>query len=148
MALGGATLAQILKAGQWKSAAFMRYLDEQDIEKVILFFFLMASHGWQPRPARRWQLMWRVTRMTNPSVISRDRVAPVRAAVHDRVLATHVCSIKIGDAPASLCGVVRASTRQLCLTMGECFVSLRTPRLLPLVAAALGALPIVVSTEC
>ena len=29
----GASLAQILRAGQWRSAAFMRYLNENDIEK-------------------------------------------------------------------------------------------------------------------
>ena len=30
----GATLAEILLAGQWKSAAFLRYLDEAELEKV------------------------------------------------------------------------------------------------------------------
>jgi hypothetical protein len=30
----GATLAEILRAGQWRSAAFMRYLNLADIEKV------------------------------------------------------------------------------------------------------------------
>jgi hypothetical protein len=31
---GGATLAQILRAGQWKSAAFLGYLNQADIEKA------------------------------------------------------------------------------------------------------------------
>lgn len=30
---GGATLAEILRAGQWKSAAFLRYLESADIEQ-------------------------------------------------------------------------------------------------------------------
>ena len=29
----GSTLAEILRAGQWKSVAFMRYLNSADIEK-------------------------------------------------------------------------------------------------------------------
>ena len=29
----GASLAQILRAGQWRSAAFMRYLSEDDVER-------------------------------------------------------------------------------------------------------------------
>ena len=33
----GCTLAEILKAGQWKSAAFMSYLDEAGMEKVRSF---------------------------------------------------------------------------------------------------------------
>ena len=34
----GATLAEILTAGQWKSAAFLRYLDEAELEKVRFLF--------------------------------------------------------------------------------------------------------------
>ena len=30
---GGATLAEILRAGQWKSAAFLKYLDLEALEK-------------------------------------------------------------------------------------------------------------------
>lgn len=33
----GAPLAEILRAGQWKSAAFMSYLDEADLEKDLVF---------------------------------------------------------------------------------------------------------------
>ena len=32
--VGGATLAHILRAGQWKSAAFLGYLNQADIEKA------------------------------------------------------------------------------------------------------------------
>ena len=34
----GATLAEILLAGQWKSAAFLRYLDEAELEKARIQF--------------------------------------------------------------------------------------------------------------
>ena len=40
----GATLAEILRAGQWKSAAFMRYLNMADIEKVACAV-LCCSYG-------------------------------------------------------------------------------------------------------
>ena len=30
----GSSLAQILKAGQWKSSAFLKYLDEEELEKA------------------------------------------------------------------------------------------------------------------
>ena len=31
----GATLAEILRAGQWKSAAFLKYLEKNDIEEGV-----------------------------------------------------------------------------------------------------------------
>ena len=31
----GCNLATILRAGQWRSSAFMKYLDEAELEKVI-----------------------------------------------------------------------------------------------------------------
>ena len=40
----GATLAEILTAGQWKSAAFLRYLDEAELEKVRLRFPCAIAH--------------------------------------------------------------------------------------------------------
>ena len=33
----GATLAQILRAGQWRSAAFIRYLEEAELTKEVAF---------------------------------------------------------------------------------------------------------------
>ena len=36
----GCPLAEILQAGQWKSAAFMTYLDDSALDKVRLF-----AHG-------------------------------------------------------------------------------------------------------
>ena len=41
----GASLAQILKAGQWRSAAFMRYLDEADLEKGVALEVACDSDG-------------------------------------------------------------------------------------------------------
>ena len=35
--LSGAPLAKILAAGQWRSAAFLKYLDECDLEKEVAF---------------------------------------------------------------------------------------------------------------
>ena len=35
MLLCGATLAEILRAGQWKSAAFLKYLETADIEQGV-----------------------------------------------------------------------------------------------------------------
>ncbi len=37
MLKAGCTLAQILRAGQWRSAAFMKYLDEMELEKDLAF---------------------------------------------------------------------------------------------------------------
>ena len=37
MRLGGSSLYQILRAGQWRSAAFLDYLDKSGIEEVIAF---------------------------------------------------------------------------------------------------------------
>jgi len=31
----GSTLAQILHAGQWKSAAFLKYLDEERLDESV-----------------------------------------------------------------------------------------------------------------
>ena len=44
----GATLAEILRAGQWKSAAFMRYLNLADIEKVHASAHLENALSWAP----------------------------------------------------------------------------------------------------
>ncbi len=33
----GCALAQILRAGQWRSAAFLRYLDEAGLERDVAF---------------------------------------------------------------------------------------------------------------
>ena len=35
MRLAGCPLSDILAAGQWRSSAFMRYLDEADLEKDV-----------------------------------------------------------------------------------------------------------------
>ena len=35
MVNSGCTLAQILRAGQWRSAAFMRYMEEAQLEKQV-----------------------------------------------------------------------------------------------------------------
>ena len=37
MRKSGCSLAEILKAGQWRSAAFMKYMDEAGIDKAGLF---------------------------------------------------------------------------------------------------------------
>ena len=37
MRLAGSSLAQILSAGQWRSPAFLDYLDKCDIEETIVF---------------------------------------------------------------------------------------------------------------
>jgi hypothetical protein len=37
MRRSGHTLAQILKAGQWRSAAFLDYLDQSGLEQDLVF---------------------------------------------------------------------------------------------------------------
>jgi len=37
MRRSGHTLAQILKAGQWRSAAFLDYLDQSGLEQDVVF---------------------------------------------------------------------------------------------------------------
>lgn len=39
----GCSLATILRAGQWRSAAFMKYLDEAELEKVRLVCGFFSS---------------------------------------------------------------------------------------------------------
>ena len=39
----GCTLAEILAAGQWKSSAFLSYLDEADLEKDVAFAVAIES---------------------------------------------------------------------------------------------------------
>ena len=34
--MSGAPLSEILAAGQWRSPAFMRYLDERELEKDVV----------------------------------------------------------------------------------------------------------------
>ena len=43
MRQSGCTLAQILLAGQWKSVAFLKYLDEADLEKETAFAVAIES---------------------------------------------------------------------------------------------------------
>ena len=38
MRQSGSSLAQILEAGQWQSAAFMTYMDEVKLQKVAVSF--------------------------------------------------------------------------------------------------------------
>ena len=42
---GGSSMAQILRAGQWKSAAFLRYLNMADVEKVLPGIFPPVHPG-------------------------------------------------------------------------------------------------------
>ena len=37
----GASLATILRAGQWKSAAFLKYVEEAELEMVPILFNLL-----------------------------------------------------------------------------------------------------------
>ena len=43
MRKAGNTLAEILRAGQWRSAAFMTYLSEADLEKDLAFAVAIQS---------------------------------------------------------------------------------------------------------
>jgi hypothetical protein len=43
MRRSGCTLAEILLAGQWKSVAFLKYLDEADLEKETAFAVAIES---------------------------------------------------------------------------------------------------------
>ena len=76
----GATLAEILRAGQWKSAAFMRYLNLADIEKVhehaTLFgeCFVMCSLHLLRAPC--WKLL--VTQMMSSGSIDRSECPSAR----------------------------------------------------------------------
>ena len=45
MAKSGCPLAQILSAGQWRSAAFARYLDEAELEQDLAFEVAIDSEG-------------------------------------------------------------------------------------------------------
>ena len=45
MLRAGATLAIILRAGQWRSAAFLKYLDEAALEKEVAFEIAIQSEG-------------------------------------------------------------------------------------------------------
>ena len=59
MLTAGATLSAILRAGQWRSAAFMRYLHEADIEKVGFISAARATRrglAWRNGREQRWKL--------------------------------------------------------------------------------------------
>ena len=43
MRRSGCTLAEILRAGQWRSAAFMAYLDAAGLDKVSILRTLFAG---------------------------------------------------------------------------------------------------------
>ncbi len=43
MRLSGCPLAAILAAGQWKSSAFRRYLDESSLEKDVAYEIAIES---------------------------------------------------------------------------------------------------------
>ena len=45
MYLSGATLAEILRAGQWRSAAFLRYLDEARLQRDMALEIAIQSDG-------------------------------------------------------------------------------------------------------
>ena len=42
---GGANLAQILSAGQWRSSAFLKYLKEADLEMGAAIEIAIDSEG-------------------------------------------------------------------------------------------------------
>ena len=60
MRKSGCTLAQILNAGQWKSAAFMKYIDEVGLCSTQLFALRVAAIVAFVRPISRktWPLPW------------------------------------------------------------------------------------------
>ena len=77
---GGATLAIILAAGQWRSAAFLRYLDEAQLEQdcaraqpcvwnfcFFLIIFRMLPYSWESSPMRRsgWTSLHRTASAAN-----------------------------------------------------------------------------------
>ena len=45
LAASGCTLATILKAGQWRTAAFMRYMDEAELDRQVAFELAIDSDG-------------------------------------------------------------------------------------------------------
>ena len=45
MAESGSTLAQILRAGQWRSAAFMRYMEEASLSRQAAVDIAIDSDG-------------------------------------------------------------------------------------------------------
>ena len=60
MRKSGCTLAQILNAGQWKSAAFMKYIDEVGLCSTQFFALRVAAIVAFVRPISRktWPLPW------------------------------------------------------------------------------------------
>ena len=52
----GASLALILAAGQWRSAAFMRYLESSDIETVRSLVGALGPVTHEFGRAQRWRL--------------------------------------------------------------------------------------------
>ena len=45
LARAGSSLAVILKAGQWRSAAFARYMEEADLERDVAVELVIGSDG-------------------------------------------------------------------------------------------------------
>ena len=73
LAASGAPIARILEAGQWRSAAFMLYLKEADLERVCrrvraLLFRAGGVHGVLAH--RTWRLKWHVSQMTRNGLIN------------------------------------------------------------------------------